>query len=92
MRLKTQTAALRLQDESLSQPATELDQLPIPSARPLKDKVEEAVTTSLVAHVEEAIAQTRKLLHETEKLCQERRAERKRQAELQASTLRKRPW
>ena len=56
MDLKTQAAALRLQDESLSQPATELDQLPIPSAQPLKDKVEEAVTTSLVAHVEEAIA------------------------------------
>jgi hypothetical protein len=41
--------------------------------------------------MEEAIARTRKLLHETEQLCRERRAARKRQAELRASPLRKGP-
>ena len=88
--LKTHAAALRLQGESLSQPAPELAQLPIPSEQTLKDKTEGAITTSLVCHMEEAIARSRKLLQEMETLCQERRAARKRQAELQASTLRKR--
>jgi len=87
---KPPATPLRLQGESLSQSAPERDQLPLPSAQTLKDQTEGALTPSLVCHMEETIAQSRKLLQETETLHQERRAARKRQAELLASPRRKR--
>jgi hypothetical protein len=84
MKRKLPAAALRLQDDARRRRATDL-------APPPEAKAEEAVTASLVAHVEEAIARTRQLLHDTEHLCQERRAARKRQAEPRAAPLRKCP-
>jgi len=87
---KPPAAPLRLQDESLSQPAPALDHLSLPSAQPLTDKTEGALTPGLVCLMEEALARSRKLLQETEIIRQERRAARERQVELQASPRRKR--
>lgn len=61
-----------------------------PMDQPLTDKTEGALTPGLVCHMEEALARSRKLLQETATVCQERRAARKRQAELPASSRRKR--
>ena len=83
MKLKPPTVALRRQGDSRGKRATDL-------APPPTEKAEEAVTASLVAHVEEAIARTRKLLHEMEQLCQERRAARKRQANLHSARSKRR--
>jgi hypothetical protein len=77
---KPQAAAVRPRRNSHSQPATELDQFPPSSARARTENAEEAVTPSLVAHVEEAVAQTRKLLREAQRVRQARRAARESQA------------
>jgi len=87
---KPPAAPLRLQDESLSQPAPALAQLSLSSAQPLTDKTEGTLTPGLVCHMEKALARSRKLLQEMETLCQERRAARESQAELPASPRRKR--
>ena len=87
---KPPATALRLSGDSLSQPAPERGQLSLPSAQTLKDKSEGVLTPSLVCLMEETIARSRQLLQEMETLGQERRAARKRQAELPASPRRKR--
>jgi hypothetical protein len=90
MDLKSHATAFRVLSESLSQAAPKLAQLPIPSAQTRTDTKERAITPGLVCHMEEAISRSRQLLQDTETLCQERRAARKSQAELQDSPLRKR--
>jgi hypothetical protein len=82
----SQAAAVRPQDDSRSQPAPELDELPLPRA----EEAAEAVTPSLASQMEEALARSRKLLHDSEKICQERRAERQEQADLEATAPRPR--